>query len=88
MSNKIDQEKLESLAKELAKNIKTEQDLSDLSRTLLKMTVESALGAEMEAHLGYSAHEAKGRNSRNSRNGHSKKVPQKLLEFIETGWRP
>lgn len=74
MSNEIDQEKLESLAKELAKSIKTEQDLADLSRTLLKMTVETALGAEMEAHLGYGAHEAKGRNSGNSRNGHSKKV--------------
>ena len=74
MSNKIDEEKLETLAKELAKGVKTEQDVADLSRTLLKMTVETALGAEMEAHLGYAPHEAKGRNSGNSRNGHSTKV--------------
>lgn len=73
MSNEIDQEKLKSLAKELAKNIKTEQDVADLSRTLLKMTVETALGAEMEAHLGYGPHESRGRNSGNSRNGHSTK---------------
>lgn len=73
MSNEIDQEKLKSLAKELAKNIKTEQDVADLSRTLLKRTVETALGAEMEAHLGYGPHESRGRNSGNSRNGHSTK---------------
>lgn len=32
------------------------------------------MGAEMEAHLGYAPHEAKGRNSGNSRNGYSAKV--------------
>lgn len=53
MSNKIDEERLRSSAKELAKGVKTEQDVADLSRTLLKMTVETALGAEMEEHLGY-----------------------------------
>lgn len=53
MSTMIDRKKLEALAKQLALDIKAEKDLSDLSRELMKLTVETALGAEMEAHLGY-----------------------------------
>lgn len=42
---------------------------------LFAKTMEAMLEAEMTEHLGYEAHEAKGRNSGNSRNGHrSKKV--------------
>ena len=44
---------LEALATELAKHIKSEQDIAALSRQLLKLTVESALKAEVEEHLGY-----------------------------------
>lgn len=73
MSTEIDQQKLKAMAKELAKSIKTEKDLGDFSRQLLKLTVETALGAEMEEHLGYARHEAKGRRSGNSRNGYSTK---------------
>jgi len=62
---------LEALARELAKHIKTEKDLSNLSRELTKMTVETALGAEMEEHLGYGRHERS--DSENSRNGYSSK---------------
>ncbi len=46
-----DHKNLKALAKELAKGIKSEKDLSDLSREIVKMTVEAALGAEMEEHL-------------------------------------
>ena len=46
----INQDKLRSFAQELAKDVKTQDDLADLSSALLKMTVEAALGAEME-HL-------------------------------------
>jgi len=63
-----DRKKLEAIAKELAKDIKSEKDLSDLSRELVKLTVEAALGAEMEEHLGYAKHSLSGRNSGNSRN--------------------
>jgi len=72
--NQLDQEQLETIAKDLAKTIKTEKDLSLLSRALKKVTVEAALGAEMETHLGYGKHEASGRGSGNSRNGHSSKT--------------
>ncbi len=73
MSINLDREKLKELASELAKDIKTEKDLNALSAELLKMTVEAALGAEMEEHLGYAKHDPKGRGSGNSRNGLSRK---------------
>ena len=41
MSN-IDQVKLKAMAAELAKDIKTQADLANLSSMLLKMTVEAA----------------------------------------------
>ncbi len=53
MSRKSKNPKLEAVAKELAKDLKTEEDLSALSRELLKLTVETALNAEMDDHLGY-----------------------------------
>ncbi|WP_459819032.1 IS256 family transposase [Galenea microaerophila] len=68
----MDQEKLKAMAAELAKDIKTQSDLSDLSASLLKMTVEAALGAEMEEHLGYPKHHSS--DSDNSRNGYSYKT--------------
>ena len=71
MSN-LDQNQLQSIAKELAKNVKTQEDLSNLSSMLVKMTVEAALGAEMEEHLGYAKHQNS--DSNNSRNGYSSKT--------------
>jgi elongation factor P--beta-lysine ligase len=46
----INQDKLRSFAQELTKDVKTQDDLADLSSALLKMTVEAALGTEIE-HL-------------------------------------
>ena len=56
--NRTQEEKLKQLAGELAKDIKTGEDLSSLSARLVKLTVEAALGAEMENHLGYPPHSA------------------------------
>lgn len=74
MGKKMNQDKLKALAAELAKDLKTPADLSALSAQLTKITVEAALNAEMENHLGYAIHEAKGRNGGNSRNGYSSKT--------------
>ncbi|NDD14266.1 MAG: IS256 family transposase [Betaproteobacteria bacterium] len=52
----MDRTKLQALATELAKDIKTEADLNALSRELLKLTVETALSAELTDHLGYEKH--------------------------------
>ncbi len=41
------------LISELAKSIKSEKDISALSKQLLKLTVERAMDAELEEHLGY-----------------------------------
>jgi transposase-like protein len=69
MDLKMDREKLKALAAELAKDIKTEADLNALSRELVKLTVETALNAELTQHLGYDKHNKgalpSGGNSRN-----------------------
>lgn len=71
MSN-LDHSALQALAKELAKSVKTQEDLSNLSSMLVKMTVEAALGAEMEEHLGYAKNQVS--DVQNSRNGFSTKT--------------
>ena len=67
------EEVMKSLAKELAKDLKTEKDVGELSSQLMKLAVEAALGAEMEAHLGYAKHEKSPVESSNARNGYSSK---------------
>ena len=69
----MDQDKLKALAAELAKDIKSEKDLGALTQQLVKLTVETALNAELNEHLGYEKHSPTGRGSGNSRNGTSKK---------------
>ena len=73
----MNQKELLAFAKEAAKSMKTEKDLSDFSRMLKKVTVEAALGAELDDHLGYDKHQSS--TGPNSRNGHSSKT-------VYTGW--
>lgn len=69
----MDRSKLQALASELAKGLKTEGDLNALSRELLKLTVETALGAELTDHLGYDKHADSKPAKGNSRNGSTPK---------------
>lgn len=69
----MDQNKLQQLAKELAKDLKTPEDLSNFSAQLTKLTVEAALNAEMDEHLGYPRNGLFGQIQSNSRNGYSSK---------------
>jgi transposase-like protein len=69
MSAVMNEEQLKALAAELAKDLKSEKDLGALTQQLLKLTVETALNAELEEHLGYGKHDPVGRGSGNSRNG-------------------
>jgi transposase-like protein len=62
------------LLDQLAGQIKTQDDLADLSRQLLKLSIEKVLSVELEDHLGYSKHSSHGNNSGNSRNGYSTKT--------------
>lgn len=63
---------LEAFAKEAAKSIKTESDLDAFRQMLTKVTVEAALNAELDEHLGYDKH-AQSTNT-NNRNGKSRKT--------------
>ena len=65
--NTMDRSKLQALANELAKDLKTPEDLNILSQELVKLTVEAALNAELTHHLGYEKH--RNRPSSNARNG-------------------
>ena len=70
----MDKDKLQALANELAKDVKTPEDLSSLSALLTKLTVEAALKAEMGHHLGYDKNDPEGHHSGNARNGYSSKI--------------
>lgn len=59
-------EELEAFAREAAKTLKTEKDLNDFRAMLTKVTVEAALNAELDDHLGYAKHDpCVGENNRN-----------------------
>ncbi|GCJ45065.1 transposase [Escherichia coli] len=49
----MDDKQLQALANELAKNLKTPEDLSQFDRLLKKISVEAALNAELTHHLGH-----------------------------------
>ena len=53
MSNTMNKDKLQTLANELAKDVKTPNDLSQLSAMLTKLMVEATLESEINFHLGY-----------------------------------
>jgi transposase-like protein len=55
-----------------AKDIKTVKDLSKFSQMLTKITVEAALNAELDEHLGYDKHQPSVTD--NSCNGYSQKI--------------
>lgn len=68
----MNEQRLKDLAAEFAKGIKTEGDLNDFTRMLTKLTVETALNAELSAHLGHEKNTRK--SGSNTRNGYSKKT--------------
>lgn len=68
----MDEKQLQALANELAKNLKTPDDLNQFDRLLKKISVEAALNAEMTHHLGHEKHQSK--SGTNTRNGYSTKT--------------
>lgn len=68
----MDVKQLQALANELAKNIKTPDDLNQFDRLLKKISVEAVLNAEMTHHLGYDKNQPK--PATNARNGYTKKT--------------
>lgn len=80
----MNRKELEAFAKEAAKGLKTPEDLDEFSPMLKKITVEAALNAQRDEHLGYEKHRKS--SSTNSRNGKSsKRVKTEEGEFeLET----
>ncbi|MDJ3788159.1 IS256 family transposase, partial [Salmonella enterica] len=68
----MDEKQLQALANELAKNLKTPDDLNQFDRLLKKISVEAALNAEMTHHLGYDKNQPK--LATNARNGYTQKT--------------
>ena len=68
----MNRKELEAFGKEVAKGIKTEDDLNDFRKMLTKVTVEAALNAELDHHLGYRKNEQS--SSANHRNGFTSKT--------------
>jgi len=68
----MNKEDLEAFALEAVKTLKTEQDLNDFRAMLTKVTVEAALNAELDDHLGYAKNEKS--STGNSRNGVTRKT--------------
>ena len=68
----MNKKQLEAFAREAAKTLKTEKDLSDFSQMLTKITIEAALNAELDDHLGYEKHVQS--DNPNSHNGYSTKT--------------
>ena len=70
----MDHKELQAIAKAAAKSIKTQEDLKEFQQMLTKITVEAALNAELDDHLGYVKNDAS--DGGNSRNGYSSKTVQ------------
>lgn len=67
----------DELVDQLLENYEKPEDLlgeNGLLKNLTKRLLERALAGEMTHHLGYEKHAPEGKNSGNSRNGHSKKT--------------
>ena len=67
----MEHSQLMALATELAKSLKTDADLNAFTKALKKLTVETALNAELTAHLGHERHQPS--TNGNARNGYSTK---------------
>lgn len=65
---------INSIGKELAKGVKTQADLKEVTGQLMKVILESALNTELDEHLGYEKNEKASSRRLNTRNGKSKKT--------------
>jgi len=65
-------EAMKALSQKIGKGLKTQEDLARFTQALTKMSVEAALNAELDHHLGYEKGTPK--VGTNSRNGHTTKT--------------
>ena len=55
----MDEAIIKSMAVELAKSLKTPEDLNQLTAVFKKFMIETALNTELSEHLGYEKHQSK-----------------------------
>ena len=70
----MNKKELQVIALAAAKNINTEADLNEFRQMLTKITVEAALNAELDDHLGFANHGQS--EADNNRNGYTSKTLQ------------
>ena len=70
----MNKKELQAIAQAAAKNIKTEADLNEFRQMLTKITVETALNAELDDHLGFDMYAPS--SGDNNRNGYTSKILQ------------
>ncbi|OTG84105.1 IS256 family transposase [Acinetobacter sp. ANC 4558] len=68
----MDEATIKSMAVELAKGLKTPENLNQMTAIFKKFMIETALNTELSDHLGYEKHQPK--KGLNSRNGFSSKT--------------
>ncbi len=69
----MNDKQLKKLANKVAGEFQSEWDFEEFTKALRKQFWESTLEGELDVHLGYDKHEARGNGSGNSRNGKSSK---------------
>ncbi|WP_395375482.1 IS256 family transposase [Marinicella sp. W31] len=69
---KVELEQMKALSQKIGKGLKTQEDLARFTQALTKMSVEAALNAELDHHLGYEKGTPK--VGANSRNGYTSKT--------------
>ncbi len=55
----MDEATIKSMAAELAKGLKTPEDLNQMTAIFKKFMIETALNTELSDHLGYEKHQPK-----------------------------
>lgn len=65
---------LDTVIQALTKDCKTQEDFTELFRTLKQRGLEAALAGELTDHLGYDKHSRGTKRKPNNRNGYSKKT--------------
>jgi putative transposase len=68
----MNKKQLTSLVDQATQGIRTEEEMAEAMKFIRKTFYEKALNAELDDHLGYDKHAAS--ESRNARNGHSRKT--------------
>ena len=65
---------LEKMSEDVARSVKTQEDLGNIMGQLAKKVLEAALNGEMQSHLGYQKHQKASERKKNTRNGTSSKT--------------